>query len=129
MDDFYKLKEGARDVGRYRTRVRGEAVSVCSQVYILAHVATLPRTPPSRLLIHFQTKPKRKLRCTHSPSSLPGETGLLGTVGERIFSSVEAIDGVIGVLGAEPTCKKSSVFSYKAYFQLLLWGKKVSRVH
>ena len=65
----------------------------------------------------------------HSPSSLPGEKGLFGTVGERIFSSVEAIDGVIGVLGAEPTCKGSSLFSYKAYFELLLWGKILRRVH
>ena len=56
----------------------------------------------------FSTKPKRTLRYTHSPSSLPGEPGPFGAVGERIFSSVEAIDGVIGVLGEEPTCKGSS---------------------
>ena len=38
------------------------------------------------------------------PSSLPGENGALGDVGERIFSRVEAIDGVTGVVGAEPSC-------------------------
>ena len=41
---------------------------------------------------------------THSvplPSSLPGDNGLLGDVGERIFSRVEAMDGVIGVVGGE----------------------------
>jgi len=68
----------------------------------------------------------------HSPSSLPGETGLLGTVGERIFSSVEAIDGVIGVLGAEPTCKerKKAVYSVtKRIFNYCCGAKIVSRVH
>ena len=37
------------------------------------------------------------------PSSLPGEVGVFGDVGERIFSRVEAMDGVIGVLGGELT--------------------------
>ena len=34
-------------------------------------------------------------------SSLPGDNGLFGEVGERIFSRVEAMDGVIGVVGEE----------------------------
>ena len=34
-------------------------------------------------------------------SSLPGDNGLFGEVGERIFSRVEAMDGVIGVVGVE----------------------------
>ena len=77
------------------------------------------------LYLLSKKKPKRKLRCTHSPSSLPGETGLLGTVGERIFSSVEAIDGVIGVLGAEPTCKERKQFiQLQSVFSIIVVGQR-----
>jgi len=37
------------------------------------------------------------------PSSLPGVNGLFGDVGESIFSRVEAMDGVTGVVGGELT--------------------------
>ena len=48
-------------------------------------------------------KLKMVARLVSLPSSLPGDNGLFGDVGERIFSRVDAMDGVIGVLGGELT--------------------------
>lgn len=49
------------------------------------------------------------------PSSLPGDNGLFGDVGERIFSRVVAMDGVIGVLGGELTWEYKNPFIKRCY--------------
>ena len=84
----------------YPSPNRGDAVPLSS--------AFSPPVPP----FPYEAKTLNRLRYLQNfrypPSALPGVVGLLGDVGERIFSRVEAMDGVIGVLGAEPTWKENS---------------------